>query len=376
MMKFSLIKESSTSKARAGILKLKRGWVNTPVFMPVGTLGTVKALNSYDIMDIGYNLILMNTYHLYLRPGIEVIEKAGGMHNFSNWKRNLLTDSGGFQVFSLETLRKITEEGVEFRSHIDGSKHYFDPKKVIDIQNIIGSEIAMPLDYCSAGDSSYEESLYAKNITTRWAKITRDHLKNKYNDEINVFGIVQGNRFEQLRKDSCYELIDLDFPGYSIGGLSVGEDKPTMYGITELVTEYLPKMKPRYLMGVGDPVDMLKSIQNGVDMFDCVMPTRNARNGTLFSWNGKIPIRNLSMADDFEPIDIDCKCFTCRNFSRAYLRHTFKTNEIAGLRLATIHNLHHFYSLLSKSRYHILNDTFDKFVENYIKKQNNYKNNS
>jgi len=372
-MEFTIEKVSNKNKARAGILKLKRGWVKTPVFMPVGTVGTVKAMNSYDIMDIGYSLILMNTYHLYLRPGLDVIKKAGGMHNFSNWKRNLLTDSGGFQVFSLEALRKITEHGIEFRSHIDGSKHYFEPKKVIDIQSIIGSDIAMPLDYCSSGNASYEEATYTKNITTKWAKITRNYVREKYEDNINVFGIVQGNRFEDLRKQSISELVDLDFPGYSIGGLSVGEGKEIMYNITDLVTDYLPKDKPRYLMGVGDPLDILNSIKCGIDMFDCVMPTRNARNGTLFSWNGKIPIRNLSMADDFNPIDKDCECFTCRNFSRAYLRHCFKINEIAGLRLATIHNLHHLYSLVAKSRISILDGTFEEFSHEYIK---NYANNN
>lgn len=368
-MKFTLEKTSNNNKARAGILKLKRGWVKTPAFMPVGTLGTVKTLNANDMMSIGYNIILMNTYHLYLRPGLDIINKAGGMHNFSNWRKNLLTDSGGFQVFSLESMRKITEEGVEFRSHLDGSKHYFDAEKVIDIQNIIGSEIMMPLDYCSAGDASYEESVYAKEITRKWAYRTREYMKTKYNDLITVFGIVQGNRFEDLRIQSSNELVDLDFPGYSIGGLSVGEEKSIMYEMTDLVTGYLPENKPRYLMGVGDPIDLLNCIELGVDMFDCVLPTRNARNGSLFSWKGKIPIRNLSMADDFEPIDNDCECFTCRNFSKAYLRHTFKTNEIAGLRLATIHNLHHLFILMSKARKSIMDGTFTKFKQSYIENQ-------
>ncbi len=365
-MNFLLEKTDFNSKARTGILKLRRGWVKTPVFMPVGTLGTVKTLHSYDIMKLGFDIILMNTYHLYLRPGVEIIEKANGMHNFSNWRKNLLTDSGGFQVFSLESLRKITENGVEFRSHIDGSKHYFDPYKVIDIQSIIGSEIAMPLDYCSSGNSSYEEAKYAKKITTKWATATREYIKDKYEDNIDVFGIVQGNVFEDLRKDSVKEITDLDFPGYSIGGLSVGEEKDIMYSMTDFVTDYLPKDKPRYLMGVGDPVDLLMGIKNGIDMFDCVLPTRNARNGTLFSWKGKVPIRNLSMADDFSPIDEYCDCFTCRNFSRAYLRHTFKINEIAGLRLASIHNLFHLKSLMNKARKHIIDGTFDRFFNDYI----------
>jgi queuine tRNA-ribosyltransferase len=364
-MKFILEESDTNSKARTGILELKRGWVKTPVFMPVGTIGTVKTLHAYDIMDLGFNIILMNTYHLYLRPGIEIIKKARGMHNFSNWTKNLLTDSGGFQVFSLESLRKITKDGVEFRSHIDGSKHYFDPNKVIDIQHIIGSEIAMPLDYCSAGNSTYEEAKNAKEITTRWAIRTRQHVKDKYDDRINVFGIVQGNVHKDLRKESAEELIDLDFPGYSIGGLSVGEEKDIMYDMTDYVTDLLPQDKPRYLMGVGDPIDLLNGIKRGIDMFDCVMPTRNARNGTLFSWIGKIPIRNLSLADDFSPIDPYCDCFTCRNFSRAYLRLTFKTNEIAGLRLATIHNLHHIKTLMNKARSSIKDGTFDKLINDY-----------
>lgn len=370
-MEFIIEKQYKSNKARLGRLKLKNGVVKTPVFLPVGTIGTIKTLNSLDIEEIGFDMILMNTYHLYLRPGIEIIKKFSGMHNFVNWKKNILTDSGGFQVFSLKPLRKITEDGVSFRSHIDGSKHYFDPIKVIDIQSIIGSEIMMPLDYCSSGEASYEESKYAKDLTTKWATITRNYVKEKFRDSINVFGIVQGNRFEDLRKESIKELLDLDFPGYSIGGLSVGEGKEIMYNITDLATNFLPVNKPRYLMGVGDPVDLINSIKLGVDIFDCVMPTRNARNGTLFSWNGKIPIRTLRMADDFRPIDDKCNCFTCKNFSRAYLRHTFKTNEIAGLRLATIHNLYHIYTLIKSIRQAIMNDTFDEFSKEYIQNQKN-----
>lgn len=326
--------------------------------MPVGTRATVKTLSPKEIEEVGSEIILGNTYHLYLRPGHELIQKAGGIHQFMGWKKPVLTDSGGFQVMSLKGLRKITPEGVRFQSHIDGSYHFFSPEKVMEIQNALGADIIMSFDECPPYPATKKYVSESLKLTLDWAK--RGKIAHQ-NSKQALFGIVQGGVFEDLRQESAERLMEMDFPGYSIGGLAVGESKENMLKITKFLNKILPKNKPRYLMGVGTPLDLLNNIENGIDMFDCVMPTRNARKGTIFTSKGKMIIKSARYKEDIAPIDEDCKCYTCRNFSRAYIRHLFSVDEILGMRLATIHSLHFYLKLIKAARKAIIESNFKKF---------------
>ncbi|MDI3529221.1 MAG: queuine tRNA-ribosyltransferase [Thermoanaerobacter sp.] len=365
-IKYRLIKKDSRTNARLGILETPHGIIETPVFMPVGTQATVKAMTPEELKEIGATIILSNTYHLYLRPGHKIIEKAGGLHRFMNWDRAILTDSGGFQVFSLNSLRKITEDGVEFRSHIDGSRHFFTPEKVIEIQNALGSDIIMSFDECAPYPADYDYVKKSMELTIKWAE--RGKKAHKNTEKQALFGIVQGGIYEDLRKECAQRLVEMDFPGYSIGGLSVGEPKNVMYDIVDLTTEYLPENKPRYLMGVGSPDDLIEGVIRGVDMFDCVLPTRIARNGTVFTSKGKLIVRDAPYAEDFSPLDEECDCYTCKNYSRAYIRHLFKANEILAARLATIHNLYFLIKLMERIREAIRQDRLLEFKKQFFKK--------
>ncbi len=352
---FELLNKDADSNARAGTLKTKRNTIETPVFMPVGTLATVKTLSSEDLRQIGYETILSNTYHLFLRPGLEVFKHFKGLHNFMNWDRNILTDSGGFQVFSLALLRKINDDGIEFQSHIDGTKHFFTPRNVIDMQKIFGVDIMMVLDECIPypSDKKYVEN--STKRTLKWAKRSKEYNKDKYP---YMFPIVQGGMYEDLRRQCTKELVDMDFCGYGIGGLSVGEERELMYDMVSVSTKEIPENKPRYLMGVGDPVDILNAVERGIDMFDCVMPTRNARNGCLFTSKGKVSIKKSEYALSDNKLDENCDCYVCSNYSVGYLNHLFRNKEILGLRLNTYHNLSFYYKLMKEIRGAIINDRF------------------
>lgn len=355
--------------ARTGEIKTPHGTIRTPVFMPVGTQATVKTMTREELEEIGSQIILGNTYHLYLRPGDELIDEFGGLHTFMNWERPILTDSGGFQVFSLGDLRKIKEEGAYFSSHIDGSRHFLSPEKSIEIQNNLGSDIIMALDECPPGLSSREYLIPSIERTTRWAKRCVEANRNK--DRQGLFAIVQGGIFEELRDKSLNELkeYDKDFAGYALGGLAVGEPREDMYRILKYITPRLPEEKPRYLMGVGEPLDMLEAVENGIDMMDCVQPTRIGRHGTVFTKYGRLVVKNASYAKDKRPLDEGCSCYTCRNYSRGYIRHLFKSNEILGQRLATYHNLHFLIKLMENAQKAISEGRFKEFkkefVENY-----------
>ncbi|MGB9731130.1 MULTISPECIES: tRNA guanosine(34) transglycosylase Tgt [Calditerrivibrio] len=372
ILSFVIDKKDKNCSARAGTIKTTHGIIETPIFMPVGTVGSVKTLTPDELYEIGATIILGNTYHLHLRPGEEIVAHFGGLHRFMNWQRNILTDSGGFQVFSLADLNKITEDGVEFKSHIDGSRHFFSPEISMEIQKKLGSDIVMAFDECVPYPS--EKSYVAKSLerTTRWAKRCKEYTLDNHQ---SLFGIVQGGVFKDLRKISADQLIDLDFPGYAIGGLSVGEEIPLMYEIAEYTAHLLPEEKPRYLMGVGTPEDILNGISFGIDMFDCVMPTRNARNALLFTSEGRLSIKRADLAKSDDPIDKNCGCYTCRNFSRGYLRHLYKAGEILAMRLNTIHNLHFYISLVKSARNAIINGNFEKFKSDMLLKLNQGGNN-
>lgn len=366
MFRYELIKEDKHTGARLGKIHTSHGVINTPIFMPVGTQATVKSMTSEDLEEMDANIILGNTYHLYLRPGQEIMEKAGGLHKFMHWDRPILTDSGGFQVFSLNDLRKITEEGVEFCSHLDGSRHFMSPEKSIDMQNTIGADIIMCFDECAPADADYEYTKKSMEMTTRWAKRCKDAHRRP--DDQALFGIVQGGMYEDLRAESVRGLTEIDFPGYSIGGLSVGESKDTMYRILDATVPLLPKDKPRYLMGVGSVDALLEGVIRGVDMFDCVLQTRIARNGTAMISQGKVVVRNATYKEDFTPLDPECDCFVCRNYTRAYLRHLVKCNEILGARLLTYHNLYFTLKLMEKVRNAIMEDNLLAFKESFFQK--------
>ena len=359
-------KEFSCGNARAGEIETPHGKIKTPVFMPVGTQATVKTLTKEELEKINSQIILGNTYHLYLRPGDELINDFGGLHKFMNWNRPILTDSGGFQIFSLGELRKIEEEGVHFRSHLDGSKHFLTPEKSIEIQNNLGSDIMMVLDECPHGMSSVEYLIPSIERTTRWAKRCIDANRNK--NKQGLFAIVQGGIYEDLRDKSFEGLKEYDegFAGYAIGGLAVGEPREDMYRILKYITPKLPENKPRYLMGVGEPLDMLEAVEHGVDMMDCVHPTRIGRHGTVFTKYGRLVIKNASYSRDDRPLD-ECDCYVCKNYTRAYIRHLFKAGEILGQRLATYHNLHFLLKLMDDARTSILEDRFIEFKEIFIK---------
>ncbi len=347
-----------------GKIKTPHGDFETPVFIPVGTQGSVKAVSSEDLVNTSVRIILANAYHLYLRPGHKVIERLGGLHRFMNWSGPILTDSGGFQVYSLASLRDITEEGVTFQSHLDGSKHFIGPEEAMEIQKALGADIIMAFDECAPYPSDYEDVLNSVKLTSLWAKRCIEH-KEDLNQ--SLFGIVQGGTYSDLREMSAKNLVDMDFDGYALGGLSVGEDQETRLRVISEVRDFLPDDKPVYLMGVGTPEDLVEAVVLGVDMFDCVMPTRNARNGTLFTSKGKLNIKNAQYIDDESPIDENCQCYTCSNYSRAYLRHLFMARELLAYRLNTIHNLSYYMQLMAEMRQAIEEDRIDSFRKNFMK---------
>lgn len=367
MFKFTLEKKSSQCKARTGTIETNHGVIKTPVFMPVGTRATVKAMNNDELKSIGSQIILSNTYHLYLKPGQEIIRKADGLHKFMNWDRPILTDSGGFQVFSLSKTRKITEEGVQFRSHIDGSKHFISPEKSMEIQNDLGSDIMMAFDECVPYPASYEYTEDSMKRTLRWLKRCKDYHKNT--DRQNLFGIIQGGMYKDLREYSAKNTIDFDLPGYAIGGLSVGEPRDLMIDLLDFTTDFMPENKPRYLMGVGTPDYLFEAVEHGVDMCDCVLPTRIARNGTALTSKGKLVVKNAKYKDDFSPLDDNCDCYACKNHTRAYIRHLLNVDEILGARLLSIHNLRFLIKLMENIRKSIEEDRYlefkDEFYRNY-----------
>lgn len=367
MFKFTLEKKSSQCKARTGTIETNHGVIKTPVFMPVGTRATVKAMNNDELKSIGSQIILSNTYHLYLKPGQEIIRKADGLHKFMNWDRPILTDSGGFQVFSLSKTRKITEEGVQFRSHIDGSKHFISPEKSMEIQNDLGSDIMMAFDECVPYPASYEYTEDSMKRTLRWLKRCKDYHKNT--DKQNLFGIIQGGMYKDLREYSAKNTIDFDLPGYAIGGLSVGEPRDLMIDLLDFTTDFMPENKPRYLMGVGTPDYLFEAVEHGVDMCDCVLPTRIARNGTALTSKGKLVVKNAKYKDDFSALDDKCDCYACKNHTRAYIRHLLNVDEILGARLLSIHNLRFLIKLMENIRKSIEEDRYlefkDEFYRNY-----------
>ncbi|MDD3243819.1 MAG: tRNA guanosine(34) transglycosylase Tgt [Eubacteriales bacterium] len=360
---FDVLHEDDNSRARTGIVHTPHGDIHTPAFMPVGTQATVKAMTPEEVAQTGAEILLANTYHLYLRPGHELVREAGGLHRFMNWDKPILTDSGGFQVFSLSGLRKMEDDGVMFQSHLDGSRHFFSPEKVMEIEEALGADIIMPFDVCSSLPSTRETLVDALERTTRWAaRCKKAHTR----EDQALFGIVQGGTMADLRERSARELMEIDFPGYSIGGLSVGEEKPLMYDMLEVLDPVLPREKPRYLMGVGSPDCLVEGALRGVDMFDCVLPTRTARMGTLFTWDGKVNILNAKYEHDHTPLDPQCGCYACRNYTQAYLRHLFKTKEILGARLATWHNLHFLQELMEKIRQAIAQDRLQQFRDEFF----------
>ncbi len=366
---YKLLKEEKNTMARNGIINTNYGNFKTPMFMPVGTLANVKTLTPEELYDCKSGIILSNTYHLWLRPGEDVIKKAGGLHKFMNYNGPILTDSGGFQVFSLAKRKDITEEGVKFKSHIDGSPLFLTPEKSIEIQNKLDSDIAMSFDECIGYPADYNYAKQSTERTLRWAKRGKEVHNNKNQA---LFGIVQGGEYEDLRKMSAEETVKIGFDGYSIGGTSVGESKDIMYKMIEYSTPYLPKDKVRYLMGVGDPIDIIEGVIRGIDIFDCVLPTRIARHGNAFTHYGKINLRNLKFKEDFTPIEKDCDCYTCKNYTRAYIRHLITSSESLGGRLLSIHNIRFLIKLTEDLRKSIENDTIlefrKEFIENYNKK--------
>ena len=366
-LKFEIKKIDKKTGARLGVLHLPHGDVETPVFMPVGTQATVKSMTPDEMKEmVGSHIILSNTYHLFLRPGHELIKEAGGLHKFMNWDRNILTDSGGFQVFSLGDLRKITEEGVEFRSHIDGTKKFLSPEKAVEVQNALGSDIMMAFDECAPYGSSYDYVKKSMERTTRWAIRCKEAHKNT--DTQNLFAIVQGGFYKDLRKKSAEDLIKLDFPGYAIGGISVGEPKEEFLDILRYTAPLLPENKPRYLMGVGTPDYLIEAAIAGVDMCDCVIPTRMARNATALTHYGRLNMLNAKYEHDFDTLDKDCSCYTCKNYTIAYIRHLFKAKEILGARLLSIHNLRFLVELMENVREAIKNDCLLEFRDEFYDK--------
>lgn len=363
MNNFELLCQDPASGARLGRLTTAHGVVNTPVFMPVGTRATVKAMSPRELEELNVQIILGNTYHLFLRPGPELIEKAGGLHQFEDWHHPILTDSGGFQVFSLSNLRKMKPDGVEFASHIDGTRFFLGPRESMAIQRALGSDIVMSFDECTPYPCKYEDAAKSLDVTLRWELMSREQ---KLKDHQQLFGIVQGSTYRDLRERSAKELVKIGFDGYSIGGLSVGESEETMFECLEWVTPLLPKDKPRYLMGVGTPKQIYEGVRRGVDMFDCVMPTRLARHGSAFVRGGKtIPVKAGKYREDFTPVDPGCSCYCCTHFTKAYVRHLMNVNEILGIRLITLHNIHYFMDLTKRIREHIaagpLNDMASEF---------------
>ncbi|AVM45327.1 MAG: tRNA guanosine(34) transglycosylase Tgt [Lentisphaeria bacterium] len=354
---------SRCGNARRGVLTTRRGTVQTPVFMPVGTRASVKAMSPAELEELGAEIILGNTYHLFLRPGMELMAKAGGLHRFSSWKRSILTDSGGFQVFSLATLRKMEPDGVRFASHIDGTRFFLGPRESMAIQRTLDSDIVMAFDECTPYPATFEQAEKSLAVTTRWERMSREQ---PLNDGQIRFGIVQGSVYPELRKRAAESLVEIGFDGYAIGGVSVGESEPEMMLAVDAAAPHLPDNAPRYLMGVGTPRQIVESVARGVDMFDCVMPTRLGRHGSAFvGGGGTIPVKAGRYADDFTPIDPECSCYACRNFTRAYIRHLFNVGEILGVRLVTLHNLHYFLNLMRRIRASIENGTFEELRKEF-----------
>ncbi|MBS7576148.1 MULTISPECIES: tRNA guanosine(34) transglycosylase Tgt [unclassified Enterococcus] len=363
-IKYRLIKKEKYTGARLGEIETPHGTFRTPMFMPVGTLATVKTISPEELKQMGAGIILSNTYHLWLRPGDELVQKAGGLHKFMNWDQPILTDSGGFQVFSLSDMRKIEEEGVHFRNHLNGSKLFLSPEKAIQIQNNLGSDIMMSFDECPDYHHPYDYVKQSVERTSRWAE--RGLLAHRNPASQGLFGIVQGAGFKDLRKQSARDLVSMDFPGYSIGGLSVGETKAEMNRVLEFTTPELPENKPRYLMGVGAPDSLIDGVIRGIDMFDCVLPTRIARNGTCMTSQGRLVVKNAQYAEDFSPLDPKCDCYTCRNYTRAYLRHLIKCDETFGIRLTSYHNLYFLIHLMQQVQEAILNDDLLAFRQDFF----------
>lgn len=366
-MNFDLL--NTDGEARRGTITFQRGVINTPAFMPVGTYGTVKAMTPEELKDIGADIVLGNTFHLMLRPGTEVISQFSGLHKFMHWDGPILTDSGGFQVFSLGELRKITEAGVAFSSPVNGDKVFLDPEKSMQVQHALDADIRMIFDECTPYPATEEQARTSMELSMRWAQRSRIEHDKLVNSDAALFGIIQGGMYEHLRDESLQALIDIGFEGYAIGGLSVGEPKEEMMRMLNHIVSPMPKDKPRYLMGVGTPEDLVESVVRGVDMFDCVMPTRNARNGHLFVHQGVIKIRNSSNRTNEGPLDPQCDCYTCQNYSRAYLHHLDKTNEILGARLNTIHNLHYYLNLMKELRSAIENGQLSTFVQDFYQQR-------
>ncbi|MCX5851925.1 MAG: tRNA guanosine(34) transglycosylase Tgt, partial [Deltaproteobacteria bacterium] len=357
-LKFEVLKNDAATHARTGRITTPRGTVETPVFMPVGTMGTVKSLMPETVRGLGVEILLCNTYHLYLRPGHELIKRMGGLHSFMNWSCPILTDSGGFQIYSLAELRKITDEGVTFQSHVDGSSHFISPESCIEIQETLGSDIMMCLDECIPYPADRDYASQALTRTTAWAQRCRDARKNEFPA---LFGILQGGYFADLRRRGLEALADIGFDGYALGGMSVGEPRELMWNMVAEMAPLMPLERPRYLMGVGAPSDLVECVTHGIDMFDCVMPTRNARNGMLFTNGGKIAIRNARYRDDNAPLDRECDCYTCQHYSRSYLRHLFIAREILAIVLNTIHNVRYFMALMERIRQAIHDGRYEEF---------------
>lgn len=364
MYKFEVLKFDNSTRARFGEITTAHGLVKTPAFMPVATLGSVKSVTPMELSDMGFQMIISNAYHLYLRPGHGLIERFGGLQKYMVWNKPIATDSGGYQVFSLAKKRKISDDGVTFQSHLDGSEHFLSPAMSIEVQQFLNSDIMMCLDECPPHDSTYDYIKNSLELTTKWAKMSKEA---KTSEGKALFGIVQGGVFNDLRERSANELMEIGFDGYAVGGLGIGEGMEEMNKITQFCGSKLPDHSVRYLMGVGKPIDIVEAVSYGFDLFDCVVPTRNARNGTVFTNNGKIVIKNAQYSEDEAPLDKDCSCYTCMNFSRSYLRHLFVAGEILSLRLLTLHNLSYYASLMSNIRKSIENGTFSDFKRSFAK---------
>jgi queuine tRNA-ribosyltransferase len=374
VLEFEVVHVDKGTGARAGLLHTGHGTAHTPAFMTVGTQGTVKTLSPADLKDAGVEIVLSNTYHLYLRPGPDLVARAGGLARFMSWDGVTLTDSGGFQIFSMADLTRIRPEGVTFRSHLDGSEHFLTPEDVVRIQGKIGADIIMVLDECTPYPITFEKARKSAELTLMWAGRCRAEFENLgLGKRQALFGIVQGSTYDSLRRRCAEELIEIGFDGYAIGGLSVGEPKSAMFEMVSVSTEVMPGDKPRYLMGVGFPEDIVECVARGVDMFDCVMPTRNARNGTVFTSEGKLVVKNAAYAGDFRPLDPECDCYTCRNFTRAYIRHLFQAGEILAPRLATLHSVTYFQKVMREARKAIMEDGFGKWNEAFLRRLENHK---
>ncbi len=372
METFKLFHKDKSSKARLTKLITPHGEINTPIFLPVGTQATVKTLSTQDLFDCGIEMILANAYHLYLRPGEEIIKKARGLHKFMSWPKPILTDSGGYQVLSLSDLRKVSDEGVKFQSHIDGTKYFFSPEEVIRFQkDVLGSDVIMPLDECVHYPCEKDHARVAMKRTLNWAYRSKEAFSSQplaISHKQLLFGIVQGATYPDLRKECAERLVEIGFDGYAVGGVSVGEPRELMYEVSSNVAGLLPSDRPRYLMGVGNPEDLIEAVSSGYDIFDCVIPTRNGRNGTAFTYSGRLVLRNAKFKDDFSPIDENCGCFACKNYTRAYIRHLFNSGEILGLRLVSVHNIYFYNNLMQNMRQAISKDSFSEFKKEFLAK--------